>query len=174
MKHAQYILSDSDKLLANIHMLPYFFTCCIMVKAVALFPTINLYTYLYVTNTTIPCRGVMSGFKGGAIPRAPNDCGGAENPQQCHKHFLQYSKFPSIRPQMQLWGRQICFLPRAPSNLVTPLVSCRSTPESRTALQGGNEEGKGHNYPGGESVWGRRIAVGGVQNPNSITSAFFK
>jgi len=22
------------------------------------------------------------------------------------------------------WGRQICFLPRAPSNLVTPLITC--------------------------------------------------
>ena len=62
----------------------------------------------------------------------------------------------SIRPQIQMWGRQIWFLPRTPSNLVTPLVSCRSTPESQTALQGRNEGGKGHNSPGEESLWERR------------------
>jgi len=31
--------------------------------------------------------------------------GGAENFQQCHKRFLKYSKFVSIRPQIQIWGR---------------------------------------------------------------------
>ena len=51
--------------------------------------------------TTIPCKGVMSGGKRGAIPRAPNHYGDtewlrvAENSQQCHKYFLQNSKlFP--------------------------------------------------------------------------------
>jgi len=37
--------------------------------------------------------------------------GGAEKSQRCHKHFLQYSKFASERPQVRKWGRQTCFLP---------------------------------------------------------------
>ena len=32
---------------------------------------------------------------------------------------------------------------------------------------------RGHNYPGAESLWGRRITAEGAENPNSITSAFF-
>jgi len=31
--------------------------------------------------------------------------GGAENSQQCHKYFLQNSKFAFIRPLIQAWGR---------------------------------------------------------------------
>jgi len=33
---------------------------------------------------------------------------------------LQQSTFASERPQVPIWGRQTCILPRAPSNLVTP------------------------------------------------------
>jgi len=66
-------------------------------------------------------RGVTTGSKGGTIPRAPNHCGEHRKSQPFHKYFLQYSKFPSERPQVWTWGRQTCFLPRAPSNLVTPL-----------------------------------------------------
>jgi len=51
----------------------------------------------------------------------PNHCGAAEKSQQSHKYFLQYSKFASERAQIPPWGRQTCFSPRAPSNLVTPL-----------------------------------------------------
>jgi len=117
--------------------------------------------------TTIPCRGVTSGARGSNYPGAESLRGDVENSQKCHKYFLQYSKFASIRPQIQTWGRQICFLPRTPSNLVTPLVSYRSTPESRTTLQGHNEGGKGAQLPG------RRITATGAENPNSITSALF-
>jgi len=46
---------------------------------------------------------------------------GAEKSQQCHKDFLQYSTFASERSQFRTWGRQTCFLPRTPSNLVAPL-----------------------------------------------------
>jgi len=35
---------------------------------------------------------------------------------------LQCSTFSAERPQVRIWGRQICFLPRASSNLVTPLT----------------------------------------------------
>ena len=71
-------------------------------------------------------RGVTTG-QGGAITRAPNNCGGrqmtawgVEKSQQCHKYFLQYSTFASERPQVRTWERQNCFLPWAPPNHVTP------------------------------------------------------
>jgi len=60
---------------------------------------------------------------------APNHCagrqisaGGPEKSQQFHNYFLQCSKFPSERTQVRTLGRQTCFLPRAQSNLVTPLL----------------------------------------------------
>ena len=72
--------------------------------------------------------------EGGTIPRAPNhyggaeslraapnDCAGAKKCKHCHKYFLQYSTFASLRPQIRTWGRQICFFFRALSNLVTAL-----------------------------------------------------
>jgi len=49
--------------------------------------------------------------------------GGAEKSQQCHKYFLQYSTFASERPLVRTWGRQTCFLPVAPFNLATPLMT---------------------------------------------------
>ena len=48
---------------------------------------------------------------------ARNHCGGhwiAKKSQQCHKYSLQYSAFASKRPHIRTWGRQTCFLPRAP------------------------------------------------------------
>ena len=48
---------------------------------------------------------------------------GAGKSQQCHKYFPPYSTFGSKRSQVRTWGRQTCFLPRTPSNLVTPLGS---------------------------------------------------
>ena len=53
---------------------------------------------------------------------APNHCGGTVKSQKCHKHFLQYNKFASERDQVRTWGCQTCFMSRAPSNLVTPLL----------------------------------------------------
>jgi len=52
---------------------------------------------------------------------APNQCVDTEKSQKCHKYFLQYSKFASERPRVLSWGRRTGFLPRTPSNLVTPL-----------------------------------------------------
>jgi len=64
---------------------------------------------------TQPTRGVTSGGKGGTIPWAPICYGSteslrgrrisaeaAEKSQQCHKYFLQYSKFAIERPQVPL------------------------------------------------------------------------
>jgi len=73
--------------------------------------------------------------KGGSDSSGTEMTMGAENFQQCHKYFLQYSKFAPIRPRIQIWRCQIRFLHRTASNLDTPPVSCGSTPESRTALQ---------------------------------------
>jgi len=67
------------------------------------------------------CQGRNEGDKGGAISRAPNDCGGTRKSQQFRKYFLQYSTFASERPQVRTWGRQTYILPRAPPNLVTTL-----------------------------------------------------
>ena len=57
---------------------------------------------------------------GGTMPRALNHCGSAEKSQQCRKYFLHYHAFASERLQVRTWGRQTCFLPRAPYNIDTP------------------------------------------------------
>jgi len=74
-------------------------------------------------------QGRNEGAKGRNSPGAESLCGrqitagGAEKSQQCHKYFLQCSTFASERPhQVRTWGRQTCFLPRAPSSLVTSLA----------------------------------------------------
>jgi len=73
-------------------------------------------------------RGVTRGKGGNNSPGAESLRGrrmatwGAEESQQCHKYFLQYSTSASERTQVRTWGRQTSFLLRAPSNLVTPLV----------------------------------------------------
>jgi len=56
----------------------------------------------------------------GATRGAP--CPGAEKSQQCRKYFLQYNTFAPERPQVRTWGRQTCFLARAPSNLGAPCL----------------------------------------------------
>jgi len=72
-------------------------------------------------------HGRNDGGQGAQLPgrwitmMAPNDCG------ECRKVLtmsqeLQCSTFASERPHVRTWGRQTCFLPRTPSNLVTPLT----------------------------------------------------
>ena len=70
------------------------------------------------------------GDKRGTILRSPNHCGGrrmtaegAAKSQQYHKYFIQDSTSAFERSQVQTWGCQTCCLPRAPLNLVTPLLS---------------------------------------------------
>jgi len=46
---------------------------------------------------------------------------GARKVPTMPQNVLQYSTFASEKPQVRTWGRQTCFLPRVPSNLVTPL-----------------------------------------------------
>ena len=70
-------------------------------------------------------RGVTTGVKG-------HNSTGAESLWRRRKvptmsHVFQCSTFASERPQVRTWGRQTwsrqtCFLPWAPSNLVTPLT----------------------------------------------------
>jgi len=64
-------------------------------------------------------RGVTRGNNCPGVESLRED---AEKSQQCHKYFLQYSRFTSEGHQVRTRGRQTCFLPRAPSSLVTPLV----------------------------------------------------
>jgi len=67
--------------------------------------------------------------EGGTISRALSTVGRRMTGGCCwkvptmSKYFLQYSTFASKKPHVRTWGRQTCFLPRAPSNLVTPLVT---------------------------------------------------
>ena len=73
----------------------------------------------YIKNCSreISCRwsrGVTRGERGTHSPVA-------EKAPQYQNYFLQYSIFASERPQFRTWGRQTCFLPRTPPNLVTPL-----------------------------------------------------
>jgi len=84
-----------------------------------------LQSKLWFTFITTDQRNYNMKFPGhnerGTIIQARNYCGVVEKSQQCHKYFFQYSTFASERPQVRIWGRQTCFLPRAPSNLVMPL-----------------------------------------------------
>ena len=53
--------------------------------------------------------------------------------------FFQNSTFASERPQVRTWGRQICFLPHAPSNLVSSVHNahhdCLSSQNGEICLQ---------------------------------------
>jgi len=59
-------------------------------------------------------QGRSDGVKG-KIPRAQR------SPNNVTSTVLQRSTFASERPHVRTWGHQTCFLPRAPSNLVTHL-----------------------------------------------------
>ena len=135
--------------------------CHIAASCLLTYTSVAFYTLHYGSIS----RGVTKGARGrnstGAeslwgrwnTAGAPNACGGAKKSKQCHKHFLQYSTFSSERPQVRTWGRQTCFLSRAPSILVMPLsirrlvpsrnssthfyvakLRCRQTADSRMAL----------------------------------------
>jgi len=45
-----------------------------------------------------------------------------KSPNNVTSTSVQYSTFASGSPQVRTQGRQTCFLPRAPSNLVMPLA----------------------------------------------------
>jgi len=67
------------------------------------------------------------GAKGEQFPGCRTTAGGAESLRWQLKSlnvtctFFNTSEIASERPQVRTWGRQTCFLPRAPSNFVTPL-----------------------------------------------------
>jgi len=79
------------------------------------------------TAATLCCKQRRN--EGSAIPRAPNHHGDAESLREAPKRHNNAtntffnSTFASDRPQVRIWGRQTYFLPRAPSNLVMPLVA---------------------------------------------------
>ena len=77
--------------------------------------------FQYSISPSFGCgHGGVTRGKGGTITRATNHCGSAEKSQKCNSTFV------SERSQVRTWGRQTCFLPRAPSNLVTPLCGHNS------------------------------------------------
>ena len=65
-------------------------------------------------------RDVTRG-EGGTIPRAPIHCGGPKNNNNVVSTFFKTVHLLPKRLQVRTWGRQTCFFPQAPSNLVTPL-----------------------------------------------------
>jgi len=82
-----------------------------------------------VFHTMHTMQGRNEGGKGGTILGEAESLWGRrmtaglpKSPNNVTIYFLQYSTFASERPQVRIWGRQTCFLPRAPSNLVTPLT----------------------------------------------------
>ena len=56
-------------------------------------------------------QGHNEGGKGTQSPRRRITAGGAEKSQKCHKHFLQYSAFPSERPQVEHGGAKFASCP---------------------------------------------------------------
>jgi len=71
-------------------------------------------------------RGVKTGIKGHNSPGAESLWG--RRKVLTMSQVLQCSTFASERPRVRKWGHQTCFLPRAPSNIVTPLtlIQCSS------------------------------------------------
>jgi len=68
-------------------------------------------------------RGVTRGrARGTQFPRRRITAEGTEMSQQCHitSTFFNTVHLLPKRAQVGTWGQQTCFLPRAPSNLVTP------------------------------------------------------
>jgi len=80
-------------------------------------------------NHGLHCRGITRGERG-TIPRAPNHYPGRRKSQQYHMCFLQCNTFASERPQFRTWGRQSCFMPRAPSNLAAPRLHWQHMPKT--------------------------------------------
>jgi len=66
---------------------------------------------------------VEQGPKEGAqFPGRQSTAGGAEKSQQCHRYFLQQHICFRKTLDSNICGRQTRFLPRALSNLITPLL----------------------------------------------------
>jgi len=82
-------------------------------------------------------RGVTRGGKGAQFPGFRVTMTAPKSPNNVTSTFfstVQYSTFASERPVSNM-GRQICFLPRAPSNLVTPLHGLHNTLLHKRTLQ---------------------------------------
>ena len=75
-----------------------------------------------ITRVIVFCRNwLMQGLnEGGTMPRA------VKSPNNVANTFFNTCTFTPKRPQVRTWRRQTCFLPRAPSKLVTPLDLCHS------------------------------------------------
>ena len=68
----------------------------------------------------------MGGMRNRGVTRGAQFPGRRKVPTMSQALF-QYGTFASARPLIWAWGRQTCFSPRAPSNVVTPLIRNETT-----------------------------------------------
>jgi len=80
---------------------------------------------VFATSGRIDCRKCcihkQRRNKGGTISRAPNQYMGRRKVPTVSQVLSSIQYIASDRPLVRTWGRKSCFLPRATSNLVTPL-----------------------------------------------------
>jgi len=91
---------------------------------------------MVLNQVVFPVSGVTKGGgKEGIVHRAPNhcgapnDCGGGEKSQPCHKYFLQHSTFAS-----EWSGAKLASCPGGPSDLVTSLFPVEQVSRILTAI----------------------------------------
>jgi len=95
---------------------------CIFLTSALVLAALCLITPYHKCKSCFVSRGATRGA-GGTILRAPNDCGGRRKVPTMSQVLssVLYICFRKISVSNMGGGRQTCLLPRAPSNLVTPL-----------------------------------------------------
>ena len=79
-------------------------------------------------------QGVKRRGKGGAIPRAPNHCGGGKK-SQSHKHFLQYNTLLARDLRFKHGGAKFVSCPRRYLTSLSPCTSGLSSQNGENCLQ---------------------------------------
>ena len=77
--------------------------------------------YLLTTGAALATTRVVTRGQGGRNSPGAESLRGAPKGPNSVTSTLFNSSFASERSRVRKWGRQTCFLPRAPFNLVTPL-----------------------------------------------------
>ena len=122
------LMGEINELLKNSFLYLLHLFCCLLKQCPKsthmphyLVKTLVLWRKVKLILELITKIQVWSGaLRGGNCPGVESLREDAEKSQQCHKCFLQYSRFTSERHQVRTRGHQTCFFPRAPSILVTP------------------------------------------------------
>jgi len=75
-------------------------------------------------------RGITRGWQGGhnypgaqSLRWVRNDCERCWKVQRMWQVLSSIQQITSDQYQIPIWGRQTCFLPQTPSNLITPLAA---------------------------------------------------